>query len=30
LLNEAAELAIGDASERITMRHLEHVGQVAV
>ncbi len=30
LLNEAAELAIGDASERITMKHLEHVGQVAV
>ena len=30
LLNEAAELAIGDASERITMKHLEHVGHVAV
>ena len=30
LLNEAAELAIDDASERITMKHLEHVGQVAV
>ena len=30
LLNEAAELAIGDASERITVKHLEHVGQVAV
>ena len=30
LLNEAAELAIGDATERITMKHLEHVGRVAV
>jgi len=30
LLNEAAELAIVDATERITMQHLEHVGQVAV
>lgn len=30
LLNEAAELAIGDATERITLRHLEHVGHVAV
>ena len=28
LLNEAAELAIVDATERITLRHLEHVGQV--
>jgi Bacterial TniB protein len=28
LLNEAAELAIIDATERITLRHLEHVGQV--
>ena len=30
LLDEAAELAISDASERITMKHLKHVGQVAV
>lgn len=30
LLNEAAELAIVDATERITMQHLEHVGHVAV
>ncbi len=30
LLNEAAELAIRDASARITMKHLEHVGQLAV
>src|SRR5258706_7403606 len=30
LLNEAAELAIDDASERITMKHLEHVGHAAV
>ena len=30
LLNEAAELAIVDATERVTMQHLEHVGQVAV
>jgi hypothetical protein len=30
LLNEVAEPAIGDASERITMKHLEHVGQVAM
>lgn len=30
LLNEAAELAIVDATERITMQHLEHAGQVAV
>lgn len=28
LLNEAAELAILDATERITLRHLEHVGRV--
>lgn len=28
LLNEAAELAITDASERITLKHLEHVGRV--
>jgi hypothetical protein len=30
LLNEAAELAIGDATERITLRHLEHLGHVVV
>ena len=29
LLNEAAELAITDASERITLKHLKHVGRMA-
>ena len=28
LLNEAAEMAIRDGSERVTLAHLEHVAQV--